>query len=141
MSPTTAAAVRTMPATAAVPGCVRSRTNHALTTVSETTAASGRYIRRSATSSHGMGTTLELGARTMKKIAPANPAGRGAPEARGGGDDERHDDQQVRQRLGERAERRPVVVEDERVRPEAQAQVAQDRPRLRHQVRPRRDGT
>jgi len=33
-------------------------------------------MRRSPTSSVGMGTTLELGASTMKKSAAANPAGR-----------------------------------------------------------------
>src|SRR6476661_4074422 len=43
-------------------------------TVSVTTAASGKYIRRSATMSR-IGTTLELGANVRKNHAPKNPSG------------------------------------------------------------------
>src|SRR4030095_16621619 len=46
----------------------------ARTTTRTTTAASGRYMRCSATVCVTSGTTLDVGARTTKNHAPANPS-------------------------------------------------------------------
>ncbi len=102
-----------------------------------TTAARGRYIRRSAATSVTIGTKLEVGARMRKNHAPRNPsAGRAAqrPEGRG---QQRRDDGRRRDDLPGARRDRPGVVEAQRARPEAQPQVVQDDARLRARVFPR----
>src|ERR1022692_4523842 len=112
-------------------------------TTSTATAASGRYIRCSAIVSVATGTTLELAARTAKKLAPRNPmAGRRPPDKRPRDRrHHRHDEQGVREDTKGRAHEGAAVVEDQRVRPEAEPQIMGDRLRLRQSVAPPGDST
>ena len=123
---------------AAIRAPTRSTSQRPPTAASVASAANGRYIRRSAPTSLTIGMMLDVGASVRKNAAARNPI-RGQRTSATPAATTAHDDQRLRHDVADRKRAGQSVVENQRVRPDAQPQIHDDHLSLIEQIGPGAD--